>query len=111
MGAPGALFVCVERVSSIYSIIALVYAADTGPLRARLGGQSICDWCLAMDIISTLRLLACGCICCCASWHMSILGAELYDTCSNNRKNCALCFMRESKGGGKGRPTSGALLP
>ena len=34
-----------------------------------------------------------------------------FDDACPNKKNCALCFMLESEGGRKGRPTSGPLLP
>ena len=85
---------CPECVACVYSIITLAYAAGTSLLRALLDGQSVVGWCLAMDIISTLPLLACGCIYCCAPCYMSILGTKLYDICSNKKKNCALCFVR-----------------
>jgi len=82
-GAAGAsaaaIFACVECGASICSIIALVYACFTGLFQAWLGGQVVSGWCLAMAIISTLQLLACVCICCCASCGTSLLGAEAYD--------------------------------
>jgi len=69
----------VECLASICSIIALVYAAFTGLFRAWLGGQAVSGWCLAMAIISTLQLLACVCICCCATCGSAILGEALYN--------------------------------
>jgi len=77
-GVCGACFACVECLASICSIIALVYAAFTGLFRAWLGGQAVSGWCLAMAIISTLQLLACVCICCCASCGAAILGDAAY---------------------------------
>merc|ERR1719240_1345325 len=77
-GICGALFACVECLASICSIIALVYCAFTGLFRAWLGGQAVSGWCLAMAIISTLQLLACVCICCCASCGAAILGDAAY---------------------------------
>jgi len=77
-GVCGALFACVECVASICSIVALVYCAFTGLFRAWLGGQAVSGWCLAMAIISTLQLLACVCICCCASCGAAILGDAAY---------------------------------
>ena len=60
-------------------IIALIYAAFTGLFRAWLGGQAVSGWCLAMAIISTLQLLACVCICCCATCGAAILGEAGYE--------------------------------
>merc|ERR1719329_934653 len=77
-GVAGACFACVECLASICSIVALVYAAFTGLFRAWLGGQAVSGWCLAMAIISTLQLLACVCICCCASCGAAILGDAAY---------------------------------
>jgi len=77
-GIAGACFACVECLASICSIIALIYAAFTGLFRAWLGGQAVSGWCLAMAIISTLQLLACVCICCCASCGAAILGDAAY---------------------------------
>merc|ERR1719443_1467972 len=77
-GVCGAMFACVECLASICSIIALVYAAFTGLFRAWLGGQAVSGWCLAMAIISTLQLVACVCICCCASCGSAILGEAAY---------------------------------
>jgi hypothetical protein len=77
-GVCGALFACVECLASICSILALVYCCFTGLPRAWLGGQSVSGWCLAMTIISTLQLLACVCICCCASCGSAILGEAAY---------------------------------
>ena len=73
------IFACVECAASICSIIALVYTALTSLFRAWLGGQAVSGWCLAMAIISTLQLLACVCICCCASCGTSILGPVAYE--------------------------------
>merc|ERR1719440_2100912 len=78
-GVCGALFACVECLASICSIIALVYCAFTGLFRAWLGGQAVSGWCLAMAIISTLQLLACVCICCCATCGAAILGDAAYN--------------------------------
>jgi len=78
-GLAGACFACIECLASICSIIALVYAACTGLFRAWLGGQAVSGWCLAMAIISTLQLLACVCICCCASCGAAILGDAVYE--------------------------------
>jgi len=78
-GVAGTCFACIECAASICSIIALVYAGFTGLFRAWLGGQAVSGWCLAMAIISTLQLLACVCICCCASCGSAILGEALYD--------------------------------
>jgi len=77
-GVAGACFACIECLASICSIVALVYAAFTGLFRAWLGGQAVSGWCLAMAIISTLQLLACVCICCCATCGSAILGDALY---------------------------------
>jgi hypothetical protein len=77
-GVCGACFACVECLASICSIVALVYCAFTGLFRAWLGGQAVSGWCLAMAIISTLQLLACVCICCCASCGAAILGDAAY---------------------------------
>jgi len=77
-GVTAALFACIECLASICSIIALLYAAFTGLFRAWLGGQAVSGWCLAMAIISTLQLLACVCICCCASCGSAILGETAY---------------------------------
>merc|ERR1719299_196084 len=77
-GVGAALFACVECLASICSIVALLYAAFTGLFRAWLGGQAVSGWCLAMAIISTLQLLACVCICCCASCGAAILGDAAY---------------------------------
>jgi hypothetical protein len=73
------IFACVECAASICSIITLVYAVLTDLFRAWLGGQAVSGWCLAMAIISTLRLLAYVCICCCASCRASILGPGAYE--------------------------------
>jgi hypothetical protein len=78
-GVAGACFACVECLASICSIIALIYAAFTGLFRAWLGGQAVSGWCLAMAIISTLQLLACVCICCCATCGAAILGEAGYE--------------------------------
>merc|ERR1712100_872278 len=78
-GVAGACFACVECLASICSVVALLYAAFTGLFRAWLGGQAVSGWCLAMAIISSLQLLACVCICCCASCGSSILGAAAYE--------------------------------
>jgi hypothetical protein len=78
-GIAGACFACVECLASICSIIALIYAAFTGLFRAWLGGQAVSGWCLAMAIISTLQLLACVCICCCATCGAAILGEAGYE--------------------------------
>jgi len=77
-GVAGACFACVECSASICSIVALVYAGFTGLFRAWLGGQAVSGWCLAMAVISTLQLLACVCICCCASCGSAILGDVMY---------------------------------
>jgi len=77
-GVAGTCFACIECAASICSIIALVYAGFTGLFRAWLGGQAVSGWCLAMAIISTLQLLACVCICCCATCGSAILGDALY---------------------------------
>jgi len=77
-GVAGSIFACVECAASICSIIALFYAGFTGLFRAWLGGQAVSGWCLAMAIISTLQLLACVCICCCATCGSAILGDALY---------------------------------
>jgi len=78
-GVAGTCFACIECAASICSIIALVYAGFTGLFRAWLGGQAVSGWCLAMAIISTLQLLACVCICCCATCGSAILGEALYN--------------------------------
>merc|ERR1719162_1004936 len=44
-----------------------------------MGGQAVSGWCLAMAIISTLQLLACMCICCCATCGMAMLGPVAYE--------------------------------
>jgi len=77
-GLLSACFACVECLASICSVVALLYAAFTGLFRAWLGGQAVSGWCLAMAIISTLQLLACVCICCCASCGSAILGETAY---------------------------------
>jgi len=78
-GIAGTMFACVECAASICSICALVYAFLTGLFQAWLGGQTVDGWCLAMAIISTLQLVACACICCCASCGAAILGQATYD--------------------------------
>ena len=55
-----------------------------------------------MAIISFLVLLACVGVCCCSPYCMSIFKAEVCDTCSNDEKNCALCYELECKGWGEG---------
>jgi hypothetical protein len=77
-GLLSACAACVECLASICSVVALLYAAFTGLFRAWLGGQAVSGWCLAMAIISTLQLLACVCICCCASCGSAILGETAY---------------------------------
>ena len=101
----------VECVAGLWSVHLLVYATDTGLFRVRLGGQAVSDRCLSMVIISSSLLLACVDVCCCSPYCMSIFEAEVYDECSNDEENCALCYALECEGGRKGRPTSGPLLP
>jgi len=78
-GIAAACVACIECLASICSIVALIYAAATGLFRAWLGGQAASGWCLAMAIISTLQLLACVCICCCATCGAAILGEAGYE--------------------------------
>ena len=101
----------VKRAPGLCGVGRLVHAVDAGLFRVRPGGQAASDWYFAMAITSTLRLLAYVCVYCRSPCCMSVLEAEAYDSCSNDKKNCALCFELESKGGRKGRPTSGPLLP
>jgi len=89
-GIAGACFACVECLASVCSIVALLYAAFTGLFRAWLGGQAVSGWCLAMAIISTLQLLACVCICCCATCGSAILGEAAYETYVNQHSKHVL---------------------
>jgi hypothetical protein len=89
-GVAAACFACIECLASICSIVALLYAAFTGLFRAWLGGQAASGWCLAMAIISSLQLLACVCICCCATCGSAILGEAAYETYVNKHSKHVL---------------------
>jgi len=89
-GVAGACFACVECLASICSIVALIYCAFTGLFRAWLGGQAVSGWCLAMAIVSTLQLLACVCICCCATCGAAILGDAGYEMYVNKHSKHVL---------------------
>ena len=55
-GLVQALFLsCVECSASACGVVALLYAAFTGLLRAWFCGQAVSGWCLAMAVISTLQ--------------------------------------------------------
>ena len=87
----GALYASLEYVASIYNIISLEYAAVTGLFRTLLGGRAVSGWCIALANTPHLLLFACGCAYCCSPCGIPILEAEMYDSCSNKKKKCALC--------------------
>ena len=86
-----ALFACPEFAASVYSITSLECTGFTAPFRTLPGGRAVCGWYILLAVISHLLLLACGCDPCCSPCRMSILEAEVYEACSNERRNCALC--------------------
>ena len=55
---------CVECSASICDAVSLLYATFTGLFRAWLCGPVVSGWCLAMAVISTLRLFALVLTCC-----------------------------------------------
>ena len=72
--APGFLI-----AASICGAVAFVHAASTGLFWKWPVGQAVSGWCLAMAILSTRPLLACVCICRCATCCSSAIGAEVYN--------------------------------
>merc|ERR1719408_554441 len=74
--AGAGLFACVECLGSIASIASLVYVIYSGLLRAWLGGQAVSGWCLVLAVLSTVQLVMCACICCCAGIGASIFGEK-----------------------------------
>ena len=101
----------VKRAPGLCGVGRLVHVVDAGLFRVRPGGQAASDWYFAMAITSTLQLLAYVWVCCCAPCCLFIFEVEEFDKRSNDEKPCALCYLLEYKGGRKGRPTSGPLLP
>ena len=101
----------VKRAPGLCGVGRLVHAVDAGLFRVRPGGQAASDRNLKMVVISSSLLLACVDDCCRSPCCMSIVEAEAYDERSNDKEPCALCYLLEYKGGRKGRPTSGPLLP
>ena len=91
------LFADAQCCASICSIVALVGAAATGFFRASLGGQAVCDWYLAMTIISTLLLLACVYICHCAFYYSPI--PEVAEVKKYVKKTALPKALREARGG------------
>ena len=57
----------------------VMQAASAGLFWEWPGGQAVSGWCLAMAILSTSPLLACVCICRCATCCSSAIGTEVYN--------------------------------
>merc|ERR1719160_2025031 len=69
-------FACIELLGSLAAIASLIYVIYSGVLQAFLGGQSAGGWCLFLAVLSTIQLVMCLCICCCAGILASIFGEE-----------------------------------
>ena len=81
-----------ERVASIYNVISLEYVAYTSLFRAESDGRAAIDGDLVLVVIMRLLLVACECVCCHSPYCVPILEAEMYKTCSTEKKkSCALC--------------------
>ena len=61
------LISCGECSAIACSVVALLDAAFTGLFRAWLVGQVASGWCLAIAVISTLRLFERACTLCCVT--------------------------------------------